>query len=220
MERAGVIARVRRGLYLIPPRLPLGGAWSPDDGLAINTLMADRNATYQVCGPSAFFHFGLEDQVPHRLYAYNDRISGDRTIGSVELSLIKVARPRLGETEEVETPTGQTICFSSRPRTLVDAVYDWSRFDSLPRGYGWIRDELDAGRVDASELARVAAEYGNQGTIRRIGALLESLGASGEALSQLESALNPSKSVVAAVPRAARKGPFIGRWRVIDNERH
>ena len=25
MARAGIIAKVRRGLYLIPPRLPLGG---------------------------------------------------------------------------------------------------------------------------------------------------------------------------------------------------
>ena len=39
---AGMIVRVRRGLYLIPPRLPLGGLWSPDDILALNVLMEDK----------------------------------------------------------------------------------------------------------------------------------------------------------------------------------
>jgi predicted transcriptional regulator of viral defense system len=31
LARARLIARVRRGLYLVPPRLPLGGAWTPDE---------------------------------------------------------------------------------------------------------------------------------------------------------------------------------------------
>lgn len=218
MERAGIIARVRRGLYLIPPRIPLGGAWSPDEGLAITTLMADRNATYQVCGPSAFNYFGFDDQIPNRLIAYNDRISGERTIGSTELSLIRVAADRLGDTEKVKTASGATVIYSSRVRTLVDAVYDWSRFDSLPRGYLWIRDELRSGRVEASDFGRVTIAYGNQGTIRRIGAILESEKAPPKILSQLESALNPSKSVIASVPRAPRRGRLAARWGVIDNE--
>jgi len=52
--QGGLIARVRRGLYLLPPRLPLGGTWSPDAILALNTLMEDRGARCQICGPNAF----------------------------------------------------------------------------------------------------------------------------------------------------------------------
>ena len=37
LDRAGLIAQVRRGLYLVPNRLPLGGKWSPDEILALNT---------------------------------------------------------------------------------------------------------------------------------------------------------------------------------------
>ncbi len=218
MARAGLIAKVRRGLYLIPPRLPLGGTWSPDQGLAIKTLMKDRVATYQVCGPSAFNHYGFDDQVPNRVYVYNDRLSGDRKIGAVELTLIKVAPQRLGETEEVEIASGVTLPYSSRPRALLDAVYDWARFDSLPRGYSWIREELAAGKVTAAELVRVAIAYGNQGTTRRIGALLDQEGAGENQLRALESTLNQSQSVIAAVPRAPRRGPFNKRWRVIQNE--
>ena len=53
MSRSGMIANVRKGLYLFPPRLPLGGIWTPDEATAINALMADRNARYQITGPKA-----------------------------------------------------------------------------------------------------------------------------------------------------------------------
>jgi len=219
MARAGIIARVRRGLYLIPPRLPLGGIWSPNQALAINALMDDQQAAYQVCGPNAFNYYGLDDQIPIRVYAYNDRLSGERKIGAVELTLIKVATKRLGGTEEVQTASGGKLTYSSRARTLVDAVYDWSRFDSLPRGYSWIRTELGAGRVEASELVKNVVAFGNQGTVRRIGALLEQERVKERLLRKLESALNPSKSVIAAVPGAPRRGAFSRRWGVILNER-
>src|SRR5437867_65246 len=77
MARGGLIARVRPGLYLVPPQLPLGGSWSPDEALALNTLIEDRQGHYQVCGPNAFNRYGFDDQIPTRVYAYNDRISGE-----------------------------------------------------------------------------------------------------------------------------------------------
>jgi len=219
MARAGLIAKVKRGLYLVPPSLPLGGVWSPDFGLAINTLMEDRLAMYQVCGPNAFNYYGFDQQVPNRVYAYNDRLSGDTKIGALELTLIKVATNRLGSTEEVRSASDMRVVYSSRVRTLVDAVYDWSRFDSLPRGYAWMRDELAAHRIEAAELANVAVRYGNQGTVRRIGALLEQEGADEGVLRTLEAGLRLSKSVIAAVPGDPRRGPKNPRWGVILNER-
>ena len=173
MARGGLIARVRPGLYLAPAQLPLGGSWSPDETLALNTLMEDRRGRYQICGPNAFNRYGVDEQVPTRVYAYNNRISGERTIGAIALTLIKVGDERLGDTEDVQTPDGLTASYSSRVRTLVDAVYDWSRFNSLPRAYAWIRSELAANRVDAGNLVTVTLRYGDKGAIRRIGALLE-----------------------------------------------
>src|SRR3989304_659758 len=72
LARAGLIAQVRRGLYLVPRELPLGGAWTPDEALALNTLMADRGGRYQICGPNAFNRNGLRAQVPNRVYAYTN----------------------------------------------------------------------------------------------------------------------------------------------------
>src|SRR5438552_1147409 len=89
MSRGGVITRVRPGLYLVPPRLPLGGVWGPTEAEALNALMEDRQGTYQVCGPNAFNRYGFSEQIPNRVYAYNNRISGERTIGSIPLVLFK-----------------------------------------------------------------------------------------------------------------------------------
>ncbi len=84
LAKAGMIARVRRGLYLVPPRLPLGGTWSPDEILALNSLIDDREGKYRICGPNAFQRYGLIDQVPIWVYAYNNRISGQRWNGAGE----------------------------------------------------------------------------------------------------------------------------------------
>jgi len=219
MARGKMIARVRRGLYLVPDKLPLGGSWSPDESLAINTLMEDRQGRYQVCGPNTFNRYGFDDQVPARIYAYNNRISGERTIGAVALTLIKVADRRLGDTETVQTEDGMSIIYSSRTRTLVDAVYDWSRFNSLPRGYQWIRRDLAAKRVSAEELMKLTLRYGDIGTIRRMGALLEGEGVTESLLKKLERALPSSTSVIPWIPITPKRGSVNRRWGVVWNER-
>jgi predicted transcriptional regulator of viral defense system len=206
MARGGLIARVRNGFYLVPAQLPLGGAWSPDEILALNALMEDRQGRYQICGPNAFNRYGFDEQIPTRVYAYNNRISGERTIGAVSLTLIKVADERLGDTEEVRTPEGRAAVYCSRVRTLVDAVYDW------------IRSDLAAGRVTASELTRVALQYGDKGTIRRIGLLLERQGAAANLLRKLEGALEPSTGLIPWIPGKPKRGTISRRWGVVLNE--
>ncbi len=218
MARGGLIARVRPGFYLVPERLPLGGSWSPDETLALNTLIRDRKGRYQICGPNAFNRYGFDDQIPNRVYAYNNRISGERTIGAVALTLIKVADERLGDTEEMQTVEDQTAVYGSRVRTLVDAVYDWSRFNSLPRAYDWIRGELAASRVGAAELVAVALRYGDKGTIRRIGALLEREGVEESLLRRLEQALNETRSMIPWIPGLPKRGKINRRWGVVLNE--
>lgn len=220
MARGGLIARVRPGLYLAPEQLPLGGSWSPDEILALNTLMKDRAGRYQICGPNAFNRYGFDEQVPTRIYAYNNRISGERTIGAIELTLIKVADERLGDTEEVKTAQGLTAVYASRVRTLIDAVYDWSRFNTLPRAYDWIRRELAANRVGTVELVTAALRYGDKGTVRRMGVLMEMSGAEATLLKKLEAALAPSTSLIPWIPTMPKRGKISRRWGVVINERN
>jgi len=133
--------------------------------------------------------------------------------------LIKVADERLGETGEMQTAEGQTAVYGSRVRTLVDAVYDWFRFNSLPRGYEWIRGELAAGRVGAAELVDITLRYGDKGTIRRIGALLEMQGIETVLLRKLEKALAPSTGLIPWIPTKPKRGKINRRWGVVLNDR-
>jgi predicted transcriptional regulator of viral defense system len=218
LARAGMIAQVRRGLYLVPERLPLGGRWSPDEGLALNTLFEAQDGRYQICGPNAFNRYGFDEQVPSRIYVYNNREWGDRRIGAVALTLVKVADKRLGDTETVQTADGSKVVYSSRVRTLLDAVYDWSRFDALPRAYDWIRKELKAKRVTAAELVAVTLKYGDIGTTRRMGVLLDREGAAAPLLKKLAKALPKTTSLIPWIPTKPKRGTVSRRWGVVINE--
>ena len=218
LARRNLIARVRRGLYLVPPRLPPGGKWSPSEFLALTTLIEDRGGRYQVCGPSAFYRYGWDDQIPNRLYAYNNRISGERKIGSAAMTLIKLTDERLGETEIVKTPEGIDAVYSSRVRSLVDAVYDWSRFNSLPRGYDWIRADLARDPGIAEEIVRVALRYANVSTLRRLGKLLELEGVAEPLLRKLARKLTPSSALIPWVPSLPKRGTVDRRWGVLVND--
>lgn len=217
LARAGLIARVRPGVYLVPPRLPLGGVWSPDEALALDTLMQEYGARYQVCGPSAFNRYGLDEQIPNRVYAYNDKLSGERRVGIVTLVLIKVAKRRLGDTDVIRNAEGVGTPYSSRTRTLVDAVYDWSRFDGLPRGYGWIRADMESGRTKPVDLVRCTLRYGNVATVRRMGALLEREGVSPSLLHKLDRRLRTTRSTIPWDPTRTKRGTVDRRWGVIWN---
>ncbi len=225
MARKGIIANVRKGLYLFPEKLPLGGIWTPEDALAINTLLSDRQAKYQITGPNAFNYYGFDEQIPVRYFIYNDVISGQRQVGKLAMTLIKLTPDRLGSTEDVKMPSGQTMIYSSRVRTLMDAVYDWSRFGSLPRAYDWIRKDLESDKIKATDLVKTTLQYGNLGTIRRIGALLEQMNVNETLLKRLEKALKPASSKIAFIPKQPLEdgqaisvcGPLCKRWGVVMN---
>ena len=52
LARRNLIARVRRGLYLVPSRLPPGGKWSPSEFLALTTLIEDQGGDTRYAAPA------------------------------------------------------------------------------------------------------------------------------------------------------------------------
>jgi predicted transcriptional regulator of viral defense system len=180
--------------------------------------MADRGARYQISGPNAFHRYGWTEQVPNRLYVYNDRISGARRIGPVAMTLIKVHDERLGGTEVVRTPDGVALVYASKARSLVDAVYDWSRFETLPQAFDWIRREVKTDDAFAAELVRMAIPFGNQGTLRRIGRVLEESLVAEHLLRRLERQIQPSTSFIPWIPGRQKRGTIDKRWGVVIND--
>ena len=218
LARKGLIVRVRRGLYLVPSTFPLGGRWSPGEFLALDTLMTDRGGRYQISGPSTFHRYGWSEQVSNRIYAYNNRISGRRDLGIAALSLIKVADDRLGGTELVRTPDGIVVVYATKARSLVDAVRDHSHFDSLPRAYDWIGEEVKADEGFAADLVQASLEFGNQATLRRIGAALERFTVPDRLLQKIERALHASSARIPWIPGRPKRGTSSRRWGIVFND--
>jgi predicted transcriptional regulator of viral defense system len=217
LTREGSLFPVQRGRYILRPPNYRFAPWSPTEALSLKSLVLDAGGRYQLCGPSAFQHFGWDDQIPNRAYAYNNRISGERTVGAVVLTLIKVDLSRLGATGVSITPEGIELVWPTRARALLDSVYDWSRFNSLPRGYDWIRRELQRDDAFAADLVDVSLRFANQGALRRIGKLLETADAPAGLLRRLERRVQPSTSFIPWDPTHPKRGTIDRRWGVVFN---
>ena len=179
--------------------------------------MEEGKGSYQICGPPAFSFYGFDDQVPSVTYLYNNRISGKRSIGSLAFQFIKVADERLGAINAVRTREDIEMIYSSRARTLMDAVYDWHRFNSLPRGYEWIKEEVKNEPKFTSEFIDVTATYGNVATIRRIGYLLDTLGLNPKIMNRLRFQLSTSRSLIPWIPGRSAQGTINRKWGIIIN---
>jgi predicted transcriptional regulator of viral defense system len=217
LSDSGWILRLKRGVYLVPPRIPAGGKYSPGVALILKKLMEVEKGRYQICGPTAFNFYRLDDQVPSVTYLYNNRISGKRSVGSLAFQFIKVADERLGSINAVRTREGMEVLYSSKARTLMDAVYDWSRFNGLPRGYEWIKGAIKNEAKLASKLIEVTAKYGNIATIRRIGYLLDTLLLDPRMVNRLQRQLSTSNSMIPWIPGRSAKGTSNRKWGIIIN---
>jgi len=217
MSRVGVIIRLKRGVYLVPPRVPPGGRYGVDEYLILEKFMEVLEGRYQISGPNAFNYYGFSEQIPNRVYVYNNRIYGDRRIGSLQFSFIKTYDSRLGDTIALKTGTGSKGIMASKARALLDAVYDWSRFNTIPKAYQWIIEEVKKEKTFAKDLVKMAVKYGNQGTCRRLGYLLENLGTSRDVVNRLRGELRVSKSLFLWVPNRSATGPVNKDWGLIIN---
>ena len=54
LSDSGWILRLKRGVYLVPSRIPAGGKYSPGAALILQKLMEEEKGKYQICGPTAF----------------------------------------------------------------------------------------------------------------------------------------------------------------------
>jgi predicted transcriptional regulator of viral defense system len=179
--------------------------------------MEDAGANYQIIGPTAFHQHGFDEQAPNNVTIYNDKISGRRSIGGIEFILVKVSRDRLGGSDDLKLPDGTQVKISGLARTLMDAVYDWDRFNTLPRAYNWIRAQKNSSDV-ITEMVQLTIKHSNSGTMRRIGCFLEALGIAPRLLNKLKAELTKTRSLIPLVPTLPNRGDINRDWGVIVNE--
>ena len=215
--RRQLALRLMKGVYLMPTKIPPGGRWGPNPYWIVAQLMAVLDANYQVTGIAAFHRHGFSEQVPNQIAIYNTKLSAHRKIGGISFDFIKVASSRLGKIDKLRITEGIDIPFSSAGRSLMDAVYDWSRFGTLPSALDWIQSRSND-KILVRELIQSTATFGNIGTIRRVGYVLEESGVSRGALKPLIQSLEETKSYLPLNPLKAKKGSLNKRWGVVINE--
>jgi predicted transcriptional regulator of viral defense system len=217
MATSGVIIRLKRGAYLVPSRLPVGGRWTVSGYYILSKLMEFMKGQYQISGPNAFNFYGFDDQIPSRIYVYNNKIFGEKEIGGTDFVFIKTDAKRMGSTKSLKTPDDIDTVMVSKTRALVDAVYDWTRFNTLPRAYGWIAATLQKEPEITGNLIDDTLKYSNKGTTKRIGYLLAQLSISNDLLSELKRGISSSKSLIPWIPGLAAKGSVNKEWGLIVN---
>lgn len=214
LTQSGLIIQLMRGRYLVPNKLP-AGPWVAPSYRIIEVLMRELKAEYQVTGLAAFNSYGLDRQVPNEIAVYNTKLSGRRIIGGLSFLFIKVPKSRLGGHKGLKVDKTQVV-FGTFARTIMDAVYDYSRFATLPKAYEWIyklRDNPDF----LTELMALSARHSNQSTCRRLGYLLEEMGHP-KIAKELKSVVNrKTKAFIPLVPNRGRAGATNRDWGVIVN---
>jgi predicted transcriptional regulator of viral defense system len=218
MATSGLIIRLKRGVYLVPSRMPAGGRWTVSGYYILSKLMEVINGRYQISGSSAFNFYGFDDQIPSRIYVYNDRIFGEKEIGGTDFVFIKTDIKRLGSTKNLKTPDGIDAVMATKTKALVDAVYDWSRYNTLPRAYGWIAETLKKDpAIIVEDLVGDTLQYGNKGTVKRIGYLLAQLGIAADRLLEMKRKLGSANSLIPWIPGQTAKGSVNKEWGLIVN---
>jgi len=123
----------------------------------------------------------------------------------------------LCSTKSLKAPDGIDAVMVTKTRALVDAVYDWSRYNTLPRAYGWIAETLKKDPPIVENLIGDTLQYGNKGTVKRIGYLLAQLGITDDRLLEMKRQLGSTRSLIPWIPGQAAKGSVNKEWGLIVN---
>ena len=213
------IVPLRRGLYALSPTVP-GVAAAHEFEIAM--ALVDPAA---ISHWSALHHHGLTEQVPRHVFVLTTkgtwiprskenrqrRHSGSYAIGDTTYRFVQVKRDRFFGSEEVWVGDAR-VSITDLERTLLDGL-------SMPQHCGDFAEVLHAfqlakDRLDTGRAAGYAKRLGVT-TAKRLGWVLEDLGASSPELDRL--AALPIKGYRKLDPTAPRRGPCNNRWMMQEN---
>ena len=219
LSSSGIILKLWRGLYLVPPKIPLGGSWSPPPYLVISKYMRNWNAKFQISGQAIFNLYGYSDQVSAWFTVYNNKVSKRLYILQYHLDFVKVTENRLGDVKK-RAPYGvkksEPALVSSAEQTLLDAVYDYKKYGTLPKAYDWIATAVQDKKINPEKLMDITIKYGNTMSQKRIGWALDELKTPKKIMNRLKRKIPKTKFLVPLDPKN-NVGPINKKWGVIEN---
>jgi predicted transcriptional regulator of viral defense system len=223
MADAGLIRRLKRGLYAVTGKLP--GIRAPHD-FAIATAMFTPSA---ISHASALNFHGLSEQAPQAVTCMTTkkimtptmrskrRSPGDapRTwvVDDLRIIFFSVSPARFIGIEQVWVDSDNRVPITDKERTVLEMFLS-------PRAFGGMAEAvsvLDEHRkdLDLEKLARYAVEVKVAVTAKRLGWALEAGGATRSILNRLRAV--PAKGVQRLDPARPAQGPVIREWMLQDN---
>ena len=221
LSSSGFILKLRRGFYLAPQKIPSGGRWSPSPYLIINKYMENAGAKkFYISGPAVFNLYGYSDQISSWFTVYNNTFSKKLYILQYHLDFVKVVSRRLGAVRKIKSynDTGEVIwtpC-GSPEQILLDAVYDYKKYGTLPKAYDWIAGALKDKKINPAKLADAALKHGNTMSQKRIGWILDKSVSEKKIVKLLREKASGSNFLTALDPKN-RRGAVNKKWSVIEN---
>jgi len=209
------IQKIKKGLYIVPGRFPpLGKIWKPSPYEVLWSYMNWLGASWQITGLAAFTRYSFSTQVPQVITVCNDKLSGKMEIGGNSFIFIKIPTKKIGNNNAFPIIGALQIPFSSKARTIFDAVYFSNIFGTLPAAYTWIA-LIAKNKDDIKELIECCNLYGNKQTIARIGFFLEKMNID-TSLIKIEKE-KITETLFPLIP-GTRRGPINRHWGIIENE--
>jgi len=215
LDRAGWLARVRRGFYFVLPiEARSARETTPEDPWV---LASQLYAPCYIGGWTAAEHWGLTEQLFGSTFvatAASIRSRSETHLGA-SFKLVRVKPERLAHLSQVWRGRSRVVV-SSAERTIVDAAID-------PRWVGGPRHLADiiatyraTSNADEASLGLELARSGTGAAAKRLGFLVERLWPAADRLSDAALARR-STGVIKLDPTVKRRGEFSTRWRMWIN---
>ena len=100
---------------------------------------------------------------------------------------------------------------------MIDCIYDWNRYNTIPKVFNWIRDEIEKDQEIPAKLVSNAIRYGNKIVQRRLGYFLETLNIDEKLVEKLQNKIKSSKTLKPLIPNTDLKGSVNKKWGLIIN---
>ncbi len=217
LNNKGIFVRLTKGYYLVPDTLSPTTYPNVSEMEILFYFMKIFQTQFMISGPTAIYYYGYTTQIPNRIYVYNNKISGDRIIGNKSFVFMKTSSKRLKGAEFISNQKGIKIPYASKARLLIDCIYDWNRYNTIPKVFKWINQEIEENPAITEKLVSNAIRYGNRIVQRRLGYLLEIMNVDAKLVEKLQNKIQGTKTIKPLIPNINLKGSVNKKWGLIIN---
>ena len=162
---------------------------------------------------TAYYYWGLTEQVPQTMYMLNTKKSYTKIIGSTRYKAVKINKAKYYGVMKI-TVESEEVNISDRERTLVDFVYNpIGTFGNLK---ATIKNSIE--KIDINKFVDYLIQFPVMAVRKRAGYILEEAGVPAAKLKKLKESIGGAKGYVVIDPmKKSLKGKVNTGLRIIVN---